>query len=171
MNSKIYLDFNQIKQDVKILSDKIINSYTKYDAIIAISGGGLLPARLLRNYLNIPIYCINVKFYNNNNTINKKPQIIQWLGKNEARNLVNKNVLVIDDLNDTGSTLHFVMNLLTNGYIQYNTLIIKPIKCKHFAIGVLYDKCKPKSYILSSKFLYFKTRDIEDKWVVFPWEE
>ena len=38
----------------------------------------------LRNYLNIPIYCINVKYYDKNNAFNKRPQIIKWIGNQEA---------------------------------------------------------------------------------------
>ena len=53
--TKLYLSFSDIQNDVKILADKIIASGIKYEAIIAISGGGLIPARLLRTRLNIPI--------------------------------------------------------------------------------------------------------------------
>ena len=165
MNSKIYLDFNQIKQDVKILSDKIINSYIKYDAIIAISGGGLLPARLLRNYLDIPIYCLNIKLYNCNNEITGKPKIIQWLDNDIIDSLQNKNILIVDDLDDTGSTLHYVTNFIENGYKSY-----MPIKYKNLGVAVLYNKLKNKKSRIDIKYPYYKVFDIDDKWVVFPWE-
>ena len=69
MTSKIFIDFKQLKNDVKILSNKILESRIRYDAMIAITGGGLVPARLLRNYLKIPIYCVNIKYYDENDNI------------------------------------------------------------------------------------------------------
>ena len=60
---KINLSYETIVNDIRKLAININNSDTKYDAIISIAGGGLIPSRLLRNYLNIPIYSINVKFY------------------------------------------------------------------------------------------------------------
>jgi len=66
MTKKIFIDFKQIKNDIKILANEIIHSKFNYQAIIAITGGGLVPARLLRNYLNIPIFCVNIKYYDKN---------------------------------------------------------------------------------------------------------
>ncbi len=165
MPEKIYLDFNEIKKDIIYLANKILESNIKFDAIIALCGGGLVPARLLRNYLEIPIYCLNIKLYNCNNKINEDPIILQWFENEIIDSLQNKNILIVDDLDDTGSTLYHITNLIENGYKSY-----KPIKYKTLAISVLYNKLKSKKNCIDVKYPYFKVLDIEDKWVVFPWE-
>ena len=90
MTKKIFIDFKQIKNDIKILANEIIHSKFNYQAIIAITGGGLVPARLLRNYLNIPIFCVNIKYYDKNDNILKNPVIVQWLSTSEINSLKKK---------------------------------------------------------------------------------
>lgn len=165
MTKKIFIDFKQIKSDIKTLANEIIHSKFNYQAIIAITGGGLVPARLLRNYLNIPIFCVNIKYYDKNDNILKNPVIVQWLSTSEINSLKKKNILIVDDLNDTGSTINLVVDLLCNTY----TNKIKPVNFNHLGVAVLYDKLKNKNK-LSESISYYKTKDIGDNWIVFPWE-
>src|SRR6056300_1965334 len=130
---KINLSYETIIKDIRKLAMNINNSDTKYAAIISIAGGGIIPGRLLRNYLNIPIYSINVKFYNNNNEINNEGQIIQWLSDKEIQELSGKNVLIVDDLDDTRTTLLFIIDKLK--HYSFNKI----------GIAVLYNKKKDKS--------------------------
>ena len=162
MTKKIFIDFKQIKNDIKILANEIIHSKFNYQAIIAITGGGLVPARLLRNYLNIPIFCVNIKYYDKNDNILKNPVIVQWLSTSEINSLKKKNILIVDDLNDTGSTINLVVDLLCNTY----TNKIKPVNFNHLGVAVLYDKLKNKNK-LSESISYYKTKDIGDNWIVF----
>ena len=62
MDNKLYLTFDIICDDIKNIKNQIIASNNTYDAILTISGGGLIPSRLLRTYLNIPIYS-GLSFY------------------------------------------------------------------------------------------------------------
>ena len=165
MTKKIFIDFKQLKNDIKLLSKKILYSKIRDDAIIAITGGGLVPARLLRNYLNIPIYCVNIKYYDENDNIMSNPNIVQWLSKSEINFLRHKNILLVDDLNDTGSTINLVVDLLCKTYTDK----ISPINFNHLGVAVLYDKIKNKNK-LNNSISYYKVKDIEDYWIVFPWE-
>jgi len=165
MAEKLYISFENIKYDIIFLAKNILESDIKFDAIIALCGGGLVPARLLRNHLDIPIYCLNIKLYNCNNEITGKPKIIQWLDNDIIDSLQNKNILIVDDLDDTGSTLHYVTNFIENGYKSY-----MPIKYKNLGVAVLYNKLKNKKSRIDIKYPYYKVFDIDDKWVVFPWE-
>ena len=109
---KINLTFENIITDIRQLAINVNSSTTKYDAIIAIAGGGLIPARLIRNYLNIPIYTVNIKFYNNKHEKNELPEVVQWLSEREISKLNGKNILIVDDLDDTrGTLLHILYSL------------------------------------------------------------
>lgn len=165
MSDKIYIDYSTIKEDIETLSKKILNSKIKYDIILALSGGGLIPARLLRNYLEIPVLCLNIKLYNDNNEINKKPKIIQWLDNETINTLKNKNVLIVDDLDDTRSTLSYIVNFLKFGFKKF-----VPLKYNNLGIAVIYNKIKTKFKSIDERHEYFKVIDIVDKWIVFPWE-
>ena len=57
-----------------------------------IGGGGLIPAGILRIYIDKAIYVISVKLYNDKDTLNGTIDIVQWL----STNFKNKNVLIVD---------------------------------------------------------------------------
>ena len=90
--NKLYLTFNDICRDIKIIKDKIHYSNQKYDAILTISGGGLIPSRLLRTHLNIPIYSVGISFYVGEE-MKKQPIIFQWLRDCEMNFLKELNTI------------------------------------------------------------------------------
>ena len=64
MVDKFYVKYDDVHHEVESLYRQIENSNYLPDYIIAIGTGGFIPARILRSYLNIPIICITVGFYN-----------------------------------------------------------------------------------------------------------
>jgi uncharacterized protein len=95
---KEYYSWTQIELLVKIVANKILNSNKKYDAILGITNGGIIPARLIARELDINhILFLPVR--------NKK------LHKEEMPPLFDtKKYLVIDDIYDKGNTYSFVSN-------------------------------------------------------------
>ena len=87
-NNKLLYSYKQIHALIKNSSLEIKNQ-CNIDVIIAIGGGGLIPARILRIYIDKPIYVISVKLYNDKDTLNDTIDIIQWMSKN----LKNKFIL------------------------------------------------------------------------------
>ena len=163
-DNKLYLTFNDICRDIKKLGNNILYSNKKYDAILTISGGGLIPSRLLRTELKIPIYSVGISFYIGDE-MQKIPIVFQWLRQEEINFLKDKHVLIVDELSDTMGTI----NLLVN------QLIDKGFKPQNLGIAVLYDKKKKKKWtpVMDNFELgenFFVADRIEDRWVVFPWD-
>lgn len=164
VDNKLYLTFDDICRDIKILGNNILCSNQKYDAILTISGGGLIPSRLLRTELNIPIYSVGISFYIGDE-MQKKPIIFQWLRDGEINFLKNKRVLIVDELSDTMGTINLLVNQLVD----------KGFKPHNLGIAVLYDKKKKKKWtpVMDNFELgenFFVADRIEDRWVVFPWD-
>ena len=163
MSNKQFINFSEFVIDIAELAEKIANVDVKYDAIIAIAGGGLVPARLLRNYLKLPIYSINIKTYDEEyKEKSGEVDVVQWLGKAECCSLGGKNILFVDDLDDTRGTLKHVVDLLNSPD--------EGISAGEVGFAVLYNKVKEKVYELPDRYHYYSTRDVEDNWIVFPWE-
>ena len=83
----------------------------------------------------------------------------------ELEFLKDKNVLIVDELSDTMGTLNLLVNLLVE----------KGFRSENLGIAVLYDKIKKKtlSPIMDNFEFgvnYFVAERIEDRWVVFPWD-
>lgn len=157
MEKKIYT-YNDIHRSVKILSEKIGESHLKPEIIIAIGGGGFIPARILRTYLEIPIYAINIVLYEGKQTGETGPQVTQWLDKPQEV-LENRRILVVDEVDDTGTTLAFCVELLA----KYNPAQI--------GLAVIHKKNKPKKIQLPSLVdEYFAAEEIGDEWICYPWD-
>ena len=148
---KIYYSWNDISNLIK----NNIEPIKKYnpDFIIAIGGGGLIPARLLRNYINKPIYVVTLSLYNDE-IIGDKVNIIQWININ----LKDKKVLIIDEIDDTRKTMEFCVKEL-----------IEKNKANNMCVFVLHNKIKYKLGVLEN-INYHSCQNIDDKWVVYPWD-
>ena len=103
--------------------------------MIAIGGGGYVPARILRSFLkqpgspNIPIQAIGLSLYETlpsthpsaSNTPGEVEQLgtkvtrTQWLdltSLGEMENLVGKRILIVDEVDDTRTTLEYAVKEL-----------------------------------------------------------
>jgi hypoxanthine phosphoribosyltransferase len=95
--------------------------------MIAIGGGGYVPARILRSFLkqpgspNIPIQAIGLSLYESLATDKQveepgtKVTRTQWLDLSalgEMDNLVGKRVLIVDEVDDTRTTLEYAVREL-----------------------------------------------------------
>lgn len=123
-----------------------IKKESGFDQIIAISRGGLVVGRILADFLGLPISLFTIRAYKEIGKI-KEPKITEEL----RIDIKGKNVLLADEIVDTGNTLALALSYLKN---------FKPNKIK---VAVL---CyKERSKIIPDFFL-FKT----SAWVIFPYE-
>lgn len=98
-----YIDWDEYGQDIFKLSKQIIKGEKHLpDRIVSIAKGGLTLSASLRDYLGITkLSNIQVSSYSNIDKREDKPAIIQTL----PINIKGENVLIFDDINDTGNTL------------------------------------------------------------------
>ena len=94
-----YCNWEEVESLTKIITQKIKTSGKKYDIILGITNGGIIPARLLARDLDInQIQFIPIR--------NKK------LYKKEMPSLFkDKKYLVVDEIFDTGETFSKVCNI------------------------------------------------------------
>ena len=127
---------------------KIINQLDKkYDAIIAISRGGLTFAHLLASGLDLrTVHAINVASYDS--TIQREHVAIDSLPDLSSCN----NVLIAEDIVDSGKSMHAVTQLLDEKYAKLN-----------YDVAALFFK---QTAIYTPK--YFARHATE--WIQFCWE-
>ena len=100
------LTLNQIIKKIKKIK------FPKFDLIIAIGKDGIMPASLLKHYLNLPIQVIWLNYRNKNNKpIRKEPILKKPLDK-KLKRLKNKKILLVDTVSRTGKTLNKAKELL-----------------------------------------------------------
>jgi len=145
---KVYLDWTKVDEAIWTLMDEIWKEFVP-DVIIGVARGGLIPAVRLSHITNNTLMrVVDVKFYTDIDKRIEKPTITVPL----TENIENLNVLIADDVADTGKTLKEV---------KKHVLSFNP---KQLKIAVIAKK--PQS-IIDPDYYVFET----DKWIIFPWEK
>ncbi|WP_373032619.1 phosphoribosyltransferase [Sulfurovum sp.] len=142
---KCYYPYEDFLADTKDLTDKID---WKFDSIIAIARGGMSLAQLLGEYYDIrEVYSINTIGYEDTTK----------LGSVKVFNIPElyeaKNVLIVDDIVDSGDTLVEVLKVLRQ---MYPTVIFKTASLFYKKSA----KIAPDWYVQEA-----------DKWIGFFWTE
>ena len=158
--------------------------------MIAIGGGGYVPARILRSFLkrpgaaNIPIQAIGLSLYEDLGALDPEHPIetpahivkrTQWLDFSSLSmtNLVGKNVLIVDEVDDTRTTLEYAVRELEKDVEIARKQSGKNDETKFF-IFVLHNKDKKKRGHLPESMMsqgrYIAARTVGDVWICYPWE-
>ena len=89
----------------------IIASEFQFDVILAIGGGGFIPARILRTYVEKPLIAISLARYHPDAPPSDTPHKLQWVeGVNNM--ITGKRVLLVDEVDDERTTLAFAIEEL-----------------------------------------------------------
>ena len=188
MPEKVYLTYNDVHNLCKESAEKLLAEFQP-QLIIAIGGGGYVPARILRSFLkkagspNIPIQAIGLSLYEQLGgdaqveEIGTKVTRTQWLDLSalgEMDNLVGKRVLIVDEVDDTRTTLEYAVKELEKDVeIARQRLGDSNVPKTQFSIFVLHNKDKQKKGTLPEEMVakhYHAARTISDVWICYPWE-
>lgn len=145
------IDWEQIQK----ACDNIARQSKGYepDCIVAVSRGGLIPARIVAEKLNISfIYSIGLSSYKEDNS---QGEIFMYQSPlSEIAKNKHKLAIIVDEIADTGSTLRYISKQWTK-------------------------ECEDTSCIFASMFvkehctlvpsIYHKKISSSD-WLIFPWE-
>ena len=132
MPEKIYYPYNEFNEDLKVLTRKIDQPF---DTILGIARGGLCISQMLGEYYDLrEVYAINAVGYDNA----EKKESVQVFNIPDLKSA--KQVLIVDDIVDSGDTLAEVLAVLNQKY--------------------------PKVTFLSASLFYKKTAKITPTWHV-----
>eukprot|EP00667_Euglena_gracilis_P018960 EG_transcript_20248 len=153
---------NMSYADIHKLVAKTSQSINKFqpDVIVGIGGGGYIPARILRTFIpSAPVLAVTIQFYDDVNLeVRPEPKILQWIDDSTAAEFITgKRVLIVDDIDDTRTTLGTVVPKMC----EFN-----PAK---IAIFVLHSKKKEK-HAHADVEEWFVGEMIDDIWVEYPWD-
>lgn len=157
-DGKYYFSYQQIHMTVKKLAGMVAESGFIPDVIVAIGTGGFIPARILKTFLKRPILTVGIAYYGMDNKPTGTPQTIQWIDAVEKK-LAGKNVLVVDEVDDSRVTLEYCLRELLHH------------APREIAVAVLHNKIKEKKGTLPSEIRrYFAGEVLEDRWICYPWD-
>jgi len=159
-DGRIYYSYADIHKTLEKMASEI--EKFKPDLILAIGGGGYIPARILRSYLKVPILAISLELYNDaTNTVSSEVKKLQWFDDTTeiARDMFKKKVLIVDEVDDTRVTLEYCVQE-----------VIKTNKPVAIGVAVIHNKLKEKKGKFPDDVSYFVGENVPDKWNCYPWE-
>jgi len=142
----LFLSWPKFYQVCFELAKKIQRDSCRFNQIVAISRGGLVAARILSDLLNLPISSFTIQAYSTIGQI-KKTKITEKL----SVNLKGQNILLVDEISDSGRTLKRAITYLKN------------FQPKKIITAALFYK--PGTLIKPD--YYFKQ---VSQWIIFPYE-
>lgn len=147
LNSKVYHSWADIEASVHDIHEQLIYTNWKPDVIIGIANGGSIPATMLSKLTNIPCKIVTVQL--------RDGAIQESLYLEDIYAKYGWNILIVDEINDTGATLDWIIN-------NWN------LSTEHTRIATLtYNK----GSIVTSDYFYWKIdKRIDPVWIVYPWE-
>jgi hypoxanthine phosphoribosyltransferase len=149
MAQKRYLSWEEVESLVDLLIPRIDK---EYDALLAITRGGLVPSGLISERLDIRhVLTASVQFYTGQGETLDWPLFLQFPGDSL---LHDQRILVVDDIWDSGRTIISVKERveLAGGIPDLAVLHYKPA-------NNLFPAEQPDYYC-----------EITDAWIVYPWE-
>lgn len=177
---KVYYTDKQIDSFIHSIIRQMNDDDWKPDYIVGLTRGGLIPAVKISQYLNVPMETLKVSLrdggdcesncwmsedaygYVETNTF-PRPE-----GEATSDPALRKNILIVDDINDTGATLQWIKNDWSLSAFREDP-IWDSIWGSNVRFAALIDN--DQSPIEVSYMGESINKAEEDVWVVFPWEE
>jgi len=113
MDKKILIKQEQIQQRLKEIAEEINKNYSEVTLLVTLTGG-VYTAIDLSKYITIPCKLEFVKISSYGHEQEAGIIELKWISVNKGRHL--GNVIIVDDVFDTGNTMTYLTKYIKNNY-------------------------------------------------------
>ena len=165
--NKVYIDDKILKSYVSNIARQITIARWRPDYIVGVTRGGLIPATMLSHWMQVPMHTLNISLRDSDEI---GPESNLWMAEDAFGHDMDrpKNILIVDDINDSGATLDWIKQDWASGCFPHDS---KWDQVWHenvrFAVLVNNEASEFKRIDYAASYI---NKAEEDKWIVFPWE-
>ena len=179
---KLYVSDIDIREYVNKISLQMYKDNWRPDYIVGLTRGGLIPAVYMSHLLDIPMHTLKVALRDNADTESNCWMAEDAFGYVSATSIprpkdepttdpsLRKNILILDDINDTGATLDWIIQDWQGVNLPNDPAWANGIWNGNVRFAVLFDNLASK---FSRKIDYSAVeinKAEEPVWIVYPWE-
>jgi len=171
---RITLTWQDVEKQVQEILRQLHQDQWRPDYVVGLTRGGLIPANLISQYLDCRMETLKVSLRDGNECESNL-----WMAEDAFGYPVHdamcsdngrKNILIVDDINDSGATLNWIMQDWPSGCLP-NDECWKEVWGNNVRVAVLVDN----EASITTMPINYSAMDInkaeEDSWIVFPWED
>ncbi len=145
----LFVTWRDIERLVSRLAVAIEDAGFEPDIIVGVSRGGLVPTRLLSDYLDVrDVVILGVAFYEDVGKAGTEPRITHPL----SRDIRGKRVVLVDDVSDTGGSLDLAKKHVAG--FEPSQLLVCTLHRKPWSTF------EPDIFIEET-----------DRWIIYAWEK
>ena len=179
---KVYVSWNDVQRQVQELIRQMWLDQWVPDYVVGITRGGLVPANLLSQYLHCSMQTLKVSLRDDINDCESNlcmamdafgsvPADEQAKINSRWDPSYKKNILIVDDINDSGATLNWIKKDWQSGCYPTQHDNWNAVWGKNVRIAVLYDNESSDSDLTPTYSAETINKANDPQWIVFPWEE
>jgi uncharacterized protein len=161
---KIYYSWKDVEGACLDLARQVITSQWRPDYIVGITRGGAIPAVMLSQFFDVPMRPLQVSLRDGGECVSDLGMAEDAFGHEEDP----KNILIVDDINDQGSTIAWIKKDWPSGCFPDHNQWTKTWG-HNVRFATLTNNIASKETVDYSVWEVNKAE--EDCWLVYPWEE
>lgn len=153
----------------------------KPDYIVGIKRGGLLPAVMMSHFFQVPMHTLDISLRDNDTG----PESNLWMAEDafgyipremqegidkRSDATYKKNILIVDDINDSGATINWLLNDWPSGCLP-NDDAWQYVWNNNVRFAVIIDNLSSKCNVKMDYYGMEINKAENDVWIEFPYEE
>ena len=161
---KKYYTWKDIEHMIVTINNLMFTDGWRPDYIVGMTRGGLVPAVIMSNTTGITMHALDVRFRDTDDDY-VGPESNAWMAEDAYE---GKNILIVDDINDSGNTLNWIRQDWMSG-CRPNDPNWATIWGGNVRVATLMDNAASEFEWVDYTALEIDKRE-DPTWVVFPWE-
>lgn len=160
-----------MEQQVQTLCRELHSDQWYPDYIVGITKGGLVPATMIAHYLHCRMETLKISLRDGGECESNLWMAEDAFGYQDGKSVpeLRKNILIVDDINDSGATLNWIREDWPSGCMP-NDPDWNSIWGHNVRVACLYNNAASNSITRVNYYAKQINKRERDEWIVFPWE-